>query len=229
MFAAVACLVDKSFTCTLFFPFEGEPSFASINTEEKMLKFFNDTFGDAVPMMPTLKEDYANNAAASLVTVRCFPWHFGDKLMLLGDAAHAIVPFYGQGMNCGFEDCAVFDQLMEKYGDDWATIFREAEKSRKPDGDAIADLALANFIEMRDRVGKADFLLQKKIEAWFSDKWIPLYTMVSFSPEIRYSEALKEGQRQEAIMQQVLAMPDIENNWNSEKVENKILQLLNEL
>jgi kynurenine 3-monooxygenase len=225
--------VDKSFTCTLFFPFEGEPSFASINTEEKMLRFFNDTFGDAVPMMPTLKEDYANNASASLVTVRCFPWHFGDKLMLLGDAAHAIVPFYGQGMNCGFEDCAVFDQLMEKYGDDWATIFREAEKSRKPDSDAIADLALANFIEMRDRVGKADFLLQKKIEAWFSDKhpdkWIPLYTMVSFSPEIRYSEALKEGQRQEAIMQQVLAMHDIENNWNSENVENKILHLLKEL
>jgi kynurenine 3-monooxygenase len=122
---------------------------------------------------------------------------------------------------------------MEKYGDDWATIFREAEKSRKPDSDAIADLALANFIEMRDRVGKADFLLQKKIEAWFSDKhpdkWIPLYTMVSFSPEIRYSEALKEGQRQEAIMQQVLAMHDIENNWNSEDVENKILHLLKEL
>jgi kynurenine 3-monooxygenase len=222
--------LDKSFTLTLFFPFTGEPSFASIDTEEKMMEFFKNVFGDAVPLMPTLKEDYFKNAAASLVTVRCFPWRFEDKMLLLGDAAHAIVPFYGQGMNCGFEDCVVLSELMDQYGDDWEKVFSECERLRKPDADAIAELALANFIEMRDKVGQESFLLQKKIEAWFSekhpDKWIPLYTMVSYSPQIRYSEALLEGKRQEQIMQQIMAIPGIKEKWNSEEVENKILELL---
>lgn len=222
--------LDKTFTCTLFFPFEGEYSFNSINTEEKMMDFFLKTFPDAVPLMPTLKEDYFANPAASLAIVRCFPWSFEDKLLLIGDAAHAIVPFYGQGMNCGFEDCVVFDQLLDEFGDDWNSIFRHFEKVRKPDGDAIAELALSNFIEMRDKVGQPAFLLQKKIEAWFSDKhpdrWIPLYTMVTFSPEIRYSEALREGNRQERIMQKVMEIPGIENRWNSQEVEDMMLRLL---
>jgi kynurenine 3-monooxygenase len=150
---------------------------------------------------------------------------------MLGDSAHAIVPFYGQGMNCGFEDCVVLNELMEKHGDNWDNIFEEFQNLRKPDADAIAELALANFIEMRDRVGNPSFLLQKKIEAWFSekhpDKWIPLYTMVTYSPQIRYSEALRIGNKQEAIMQSVMAMDNIEQSWNSEAVENKILAALN--
>ncbi|MBK7886242.1 MAG: FAD-dependent monooxygenase [Bacteroidetes bacterium] len=222
--------MDKSFTCTLFFPFEGEYSFSSLDTEEKMLTFFNRMFPDAVALMPTLKEDYFANPASSLAIVRCFPWSFEDKLLLIGDAAHAIVPFYGQGMNCGFEDCVVFDQLMEEHGDDWSKIFRHFERLRKPDGDAIADLALANFIEMRDKVGHPEFLLQKKIEARFSEKyperWIPLYTMVTFSPDIRYSEALREGQRQEKIMKEVMNLPGIENKWDSKEVEDMMLRLL---
>ena len=181
--------------------------------------------------MPTLKTDYFENPTASLGIIRCFPWSYEDKLLLVGDAAHAIVPFYGQGMNCGFEDCVVLDQLMDAHGDDWKTIFHEFEVSRKPDSDAIADLAVANFIEMRDKVGQKEFLLQKKIEAWFStkypQKWIPLYTMVTFSPDIRYSEALREGQRQESIMKKVMALDNIEAKWNSEEVEKLMLELLN--
>lgn len=218
---------DRSFTCTLFFPFEGEVSFKSLDTTEKMLDFFRATFPDTLDLNPKLSEEYFSNPTASLNIVRCFPWSHSDKLLLLGDAAHAIVPFYGQGMNCGFEDCVVLDQLMEQYGDDWGEVFRSFESLRKPDGDAIAELALANFIEMRDRVGQPSFLLQKKIEARFSerhpDKWIPLYTMVTFSPDIRYSEAWKEGQRQESIMQKVMALPGIESQWDSAETEQFML------
>jgi kynurenine 3-monooxygenase len=222
--------MDKSFTCTLFYPMNGAESFKAIDTVEKMNQFFETNFADVIPLIPTLKEDFFNNPSSSLVTVRCFPWRFQDKVLLLGDAAHAIVPFYGQGMNCGFEDCVVLNELMEKHNDDWDKIFEEFQNLRKPDADAIAELALANFIEMRDKVSDPNFLLQKKIEAWFSDKhpdkWIPLYTMVSYSPQIRYSEALSLGKKQDAIMQSILAIPEIENNWNNSEVENKILAAL---
>ncbi len=225
--------MDRTFTCTLFFPFEGEHSFSTVDTADKAEAFFSKIFPDALALMPTLKHDWMNNPTSSLAIVRCFPWHYKDKFMLLGDAAHAIVPFYGQGMNCGFEDCVVLEELLNKHGDDWETIFKECELSRKPDGDAIADLALFNFIEMRDKVGKPAFLLQKKIEAWFSerhpDKWIPLYTMVTFSPHIRYSEAWREGQRQERIMEKIMAMPDIEHRWDSESVEQEMLRLVAEM
>jgi kynurenine 3-monooxygenase len=224
--------MDKTFTCTLFFPYDGEFSFNSLDTEDKMMDFFQKTFPDTIPLMPTLKQDYFSNPTSSLAIVRCLPWRVKDKLLLIGDAAHAIVPFYGQGMNCGFEDCVVLDQLMDEYGDDWSRIFHAFEKVRKPDGDAIAELALANFIEMRDKVSHPEFLLQKKIEAWFSDKypdrWIPLYTMVTFSPDIRYSQAWREGQRQERIMQQVMQLPGIENRWNSREVEDLMLRLVEE-
>jgi kynurenine 3-monooxygenase len=222
--------IDGSFTCTLFFPFEGETSFATLTTKEKVKTFFEKTFADAVSLMPTLEEDFFNNPTSSLVTVKCFPWVREDKFALIGDAAHAIVPFFGQGMNCGFEDCRVLNELIDKHNEDWSLILDEYQTLRKPDGDAIAELALNNFIEMRDKVGDPKFLLQKKIEAAFSkkhpDKWTPAYTQVTFSPQIRYSDALKNSIKQEAIMQQVMALPDIENNWQSEIIEKKILELL---
>jgi kynurenine 3-monooxygenase len=222
--------LDKSFTCTLFFPFEGETSFKTINSEQKALEFFKTNFADFVPLIPNLEKEFFTNPTSSLMTVRCYPWRYQDKFLMVGDSAHGVVPFYGQGMNCGFEDCVVLDKMMDQYGDDWDTIFEEFQKSRKPDSDAIAQLALDNFVEMRDRVGKPSFLLQKKIENWFSekhpDKWIPLYTMVTYSPHIRYSEAYREGQKQESIMQQVMNIPDIENKWNSPEVEEKIITLL---
>lgn len=219
--------LDGNFTCTLFFPFEGEKSFAAIKTREQIQKFFEEEFPDAVPLMPTLVDDYMNNPVSSLVTVKCFPWTFDNKVGLIGDAAHAIVPFFGQGMNCGFEDCVVLNDLIDKHKEDWTKIFPEYESLRKPDGDAIADLAIANFVEMRDRTADPKFILQKKIEANFSskhpDKWIPLYSMVTYSPHIRYSTALKEGQKQEVIMQKIMAMPDIDKKWDSEEVEKAIL------
>lgn len=222
--------IDGSFTCTLFFPFEGDPSFASLDTKEKLTAFFQNTFADALPLMPTLAEDFFSNPTGSLVTVKCWPWVKEDRFALIGDAAHAIVPFFGQGMNCGFEDCAVLNSLIDKHREDWKAILAEYQVLRKPDGDAIADLALNNFVEMRDKVADPKFLLQKKIEAAFSkkypDKWIPAYAQVTFSPHIRYSEALRNSIRQEAIMQQVMSMPGIEENWQSEGVEKKILELL---
>lgn len=233
--------IDGNFTCTLFFPFEGEKSFASIKTREQVKRFFEEEFPDAVPLMPTLVDDYMNNPVSSLVTVKCFPWTFDNKIGLIGDAAHAIVPFFGQGMNCGFEDCVVLNGLIDKYltlalsegeGEDsaWTKIFAEYQELRKPDADAIADLAIANFVEMRDKTADPKFLLQKKIEANFSskhpDKWIPLYSMVTYSPHIRYSTALKEGQKQEAIMQKIMAIPDIDTKWDGEEVEKEILKFL---
>jgi len=208
---------DGSFTCTLFFPFEGENSFAQLTTREAVTEFFNRTMPDAVPLMPTLLDDFFDNPTSSLVTVKCSPWVYGDHTALIGDSAHAIVPFYGQGMNSGFEDVFVLDELIDRYAENWPEILSSYEELRKPDGDAIADLAKANFIEMRDKVADADFLLRKKIEAkiyaLYPDKWIPLYTMVTFSPDIRYSEALRLGQVQERIMDEVMARPAIRQNW----------------
>jgi kynurenine 3-monooxygenase len=210
--------LDGTFTCTLFFPFEGENSFASITNEQGLLEFFNRIFPDVVPLMPTLVHDYFINPTSSLVTVKCFPWGYKDTMMLIGDAAHAIVPFFGQGMNCGFEDCSVLNELMEEHGDDWSTLLNEFEHSRKPNSDAIADLAVSNFVEMRDLVADDKFLLRKKIEAWFNeqfpDKWIPLYSMVTFS-QMPYSKAMSEGRRQEQIMQKIMRMEGLEDKWNS--------------
>lgn len=221
---------DGNFTCTLFLPFEGEKSFANLKTREAVKQFFDTEFPDAVPLMPTLLDDFMNNPTSSLVTVKCFPWTFDNKIALIGDAAHAIVPFYGQGMNCGFEDCVVLNELIDKYQENWDAILPEYQRLRKPDGDAIADLAIANFVEMRDKTADPKFLLQKKIEAKFSqnhpDKWIPLYTMVTYSPHIRYSTALSEGEKQQAIMDRIMAMPNIENIWESKEVEEEILKHL---
>lgn len=222
--------LDKTFTCTLFFPFEGELSFDKINTEEKVKSFFAANFADAVPLMPDYVNEFFTNPTSSLVTVKCFPWIREDKFALIGDAAHAMVPFFGQGMNCGFEDCRILDELIEKNADDWSKILEEYQTLRKPDADAISDMAINNFTEMRDRTADPKFLLQKKIEARlheeYPDKWIPAYSQVTFSPHIRYSDALKRGNKQEAIMQEVMRMPDIETKWESEEVEKMILNKL---
>jgi kynurenine 3-monooxygenase len=223
--------LDKTFTCTLFFPFEGEQSFAKLDTDKKVKAFFETVFPDVVPLMPNYISDFFHNPVSSLVTVKCYPWIRDDKFALIGDAAHAIVPFFGQGMNCGFEDCRVLDQLIGEYDHDWPAILQQYQLLRKPDADAIADLAVNNFTEMRDRTADPKFLLQKKIEARlhekYPDKWIPAYSQVTFSPHIRYSEALKRGQLQEAIMSEVMKMPGIEEKWEREEVEEIIISKLN--
>jgi kynurenine 3-monooxygenase len=218
---------DGSFTCTLFFPFEGTPSFHSLRAENDVEKFLKETFPDVYALIPNAGEIFMNSPASSLVTVQCFPWT-RHKTLLIGDAAHAIVPFYGQGMNAGFEDCRVFNQLLDE-ASDWQSLFRDFQALRKSDTDAIAQLALDNFIEMRDLVADAKFLLRKKIEAklneLFPEKWIPLYSMVTFRDDIRYSAASATGQKQKKIMDEVMQRINIETSWEQldfESIVNKL-------
>jgi kynurenine 3-monooxygenase len=225
--------LDGSFTGTLFFPFEGKLSFEKLTTEESVTSFFAETFPDIVPLIPDLNRQFFRNPTSSLVTVKCFPWARDSKFCLIGDAAHAIVPFFGQGMNAGFEDCSVLNELMDNHGDDWNKILKEFQSLRKPDADAIADMAINNFTEMRSRTADPKFLLQKKIEAriheHYPDKWIPAYSQVTFSPQIRYSDALKNSQRQEAIMQQIMEQPGIEEKWDSEEIEKQVITGMGEI
>ena len=217
---------DGSFTCTLFFPFEGKYSFKSLDTDDKVVAFFQEQFPDFTEMFPELIQEYHENPTSSLVMVKCDPWNYEDKILLMGDAAHAIVPFYGQGMNAGMEDCSVFMEMLADYGEDWDKLFHDFAAVRKPDGDAILELALQNYIEMRDLVGDEDFLLRKKIEKKIFEKhptkWMPLYSQVTFS-HIRYSDALKTGKKQEKIMDGVMSLPNIHEIWDSEEIENQIL------
>ncbi|AKA35767.1 FAD-dependent oxidoreductase [Flagellimonas lutaonensis] len=221
--------IDGSFTCTLFLPFEGAVSFESLTTEQEAKAFFKEHFPNVRKVIDNLIRDFFKNPTSAMVTMKCYPWTYWDKVALVGDSAHAIVPFYGQGMNAGFEDIFVLSQLMKKHNDDWETIFQEYQRERKPNADAIAELSHRNFMEMSSKTADPDFLLQKKIEKWFyekhPDKWIPVYSRVTFS-ERPYTEALAIGDHQEKIMQEVMKMPNIHKIWNSEEVERKILSLL---
>lgn len=221
--------LDGSFTCTLFFPFEGEYSFDSLNNDEAILSFFKDVFPDTETLIPNLLQDFKENPTASLGIIRCFPWTVTDKVMLIGDASHATVPFYGQGMNSGFEDCTIFNELMEEHGDDWEACFKAYEIARKENGDAIQDLSIHNFIVMRDKTADPKFLLQKKIEKHFStkypNKWLPLYSMVTFS-NIPYAKAWFLGQKQEVMMQEIVNLPGIEEKWDSVEIENRMLKMI---
>lgn len=218
--------MDGSFTCTLFFPFDGNPSFSSLKTKKEVNDFFQQVFPEAAALIPDVADMFFENPTGSLVTVRCFPWSYKDTVMLIGDAAHAIVPFFGQGMNCGFEDCTVLNRLLDEYQDDWSKVIPLYQDARKKAADGIAELAVQNFIEMRDLVGDKKFLLRKKIEAAFyskyPDKWMPLYSMVTFS-DISYHLALAEGKRQDKIMEEVMRLPAIEEKWDSPEVEALIL------
>ena len=219
---------DGSFTCTLFMPHTGgDHAFDKLTSKDAIDNFFKEIFPDFYEMMPNIADAWEDHPLSSLAIIRSYPWTHG-KTALMGDAAHATVPFYGQGMNAGFEDCTVLSNLMQKHNHDWPAIFEEYSRERKPDGDALQDLSLENYYVMRDYVADPAFLLRKKIEAKFSelypDKWMPLYSQVTFS-EIRYSVAYKQGQVQSAIMDQVMEMPGIEEKWDSPEVMDKILSL----
>ena len=225
--------LDGSFTGTLFFPFEGELSFGQLDSPHKVKEFFDTIFPDVSSLIPDLVEQFFHNPTSSLVTVKCYPWIREDHFCLIGDAAHAIVPFFGQGMNAGFEDCSVLNQLIKTHQHNWKLILESFQSLRKPDADAIADLAVNNFVEMREKTADQKFLLQKKIEARLHEKypgsWIPAYSQVTFSPQIRYSEALVNSQIQEAIMREVMAIPGIDERWDSEEIERLILLKLDDL
>ncbi len=193
---------DRSFTCTLFWPYEGANSFSSLQTDDQVVEYFRHYFPDAVPLMPALVEDYRRNPVGPLVTMRCFPWSHEDKVALLGDAAHAIVPFYGQGMNCAFEDCVALSECLRQSAD-LRSALREYERRRKPNTQAIAEMALHNFVEMRDHTASPMFLMKKKFQhtlhGWFPNAFIPLYNMVSFTT-IPYAQAQAKARWQSRVL-----------------------------
>jgi kynurenine 3-monooxygenase len=195
--------IDGTFACILFLPFEGPESFGSLTTPEEVRGFFKSRFPDTIPLMPQLTDNYFANPTGAMVTVKCSPWHVERRALLLGDAAHAIVPFFGQGINCGFEDCTVLLELLDRFGTDWPRVFEEFERERKSNTDAIADMAIENFTEMRDRVGDSRFLFRKKVElaleAKFPELFVPKYSMVTFH-RIPYAVALSRGMVQDCIL-----------------------------
>jgi kynurenine 3-monooxygenase len=200
---------DGTFTCTLFWPFEGENSFAVLRDGDAVLDHFRRNFPDAVPLMPALREEYFANPVSSLVTVRTRPWYYRDRVVLLGDACHAVVPFYGQGANAAFEDCVVLDECIRKHAPNWGTAFATYDRQRRRHVNTLADLAIANFVEMRDHVSSRAFLIKKQCEkllhrafpAWF----VPLYTMVTFS-RTPYAEATARAERQWAVVRWTLVV-----------------------
>jgi kynurenine 3-monooxygenase len=218
---------DGSYTCTLFMPFEDDKyCFNNLTSKEKVTEFFKEVFPDFYDLMPTVADSWEDHPLSSLAIIRCFPWTHG-KLALMGDAAHATVPFFGQGMNAGFEDCSVMWELMKKHNENWPEVFKEYERVRKPNGDAVQDLSLYNYIVMRDRVADPEFLLSQKIERrinfLYPDKYFPLYSMVAFT-NIEYQTALTKGQEQEATILRIIK----EKNITSETSDDKIDELIHE-
>lgn len=222
--------IDGSFTCSLHIPFEGEQSFESLTTEADLLELFNGSFPDVVPHMPRLVEDFFTNPPNSMITIKCSPWSFKDKTVLIGDAAHAIYPSYGQGANAGFEDCAVLSSCIEERGQDWATAFLEYENRRKPDTDAIADLCVEHFVELRDLVGDPAFLLRKQIERRINqrhpDKYRDLYSMITFTC-LPYATAMRIDRQQRAIVDEIMQVEGIEQKLNAGEADPLIDALMN--
>jgi kynurenine 3-monooxygenase len=194
---------DGSFTCTLFYAHSGVNSFENLTSEESVLRFFQQNFPDAVEMMPDLRRDFFLNPTGTLITIKCAPWHFRDRMLLIGDSAHAIVPFYGQGMNCAFEDCSVLGQCIDEHGTNWERVFADYEIRRKENTDAIADLALDNFVEMRDTSGDPKFAMKKnlehRLEELYPGRFISKYAMVTFH-RLPYLTAMKKGRIQDEIL-----------------------------
>ncbi len=207
--------LDGSFTVTLFAPFKGDNSFESIKNDADITAYFKRNFPDAVPLMPGLVNDFHANPTSSLVTIKCFPWKYKNTC-LIGDAAHAVVPFYGQGMICGFEDVKELNDILNAANGNWEEALDKFQHQRKPNSDAIADLALHNYIEMRDLSGREDFQLRTKIERRiadnFPDKFMTHYSMVTFS-DLSYSEAKKRGEEQNDLLDKLMATKGIEQNW----------------
>jgi kynurenine 3-monooxygenase len=195
--------IDGTFACILFLPFEGADSFASLTSHADVLQFFQSRFPDTVPLMPDLANNYFANPTGAMVTIKCSPWHVEGRALLLGDAAHAIVPFFGQGINCGFEDCTSLMELLDRHGADWPRVFSDFEHARKINTDAIADMAVENFTEMRDRVADSWFLFRKKVELALEEKYpqlfVPKYAMVTFH-RVPYSVALARGVIQDRML-----------------------------
>jgi kynurenine 3-monooxygenase len=221
---------DGSFTATLFLPNEGEESFASLQSNESVEAFFDLRFSDVVPLVADLTGNFLKNPTGMLGTIRCFPWRYRGDALLIGDAAHAIVPFHGQGMNAGFEDCVALDGCLDRHGADWRNVFAEFEAERKPNAEAIADMALENYVEMRDSVRDPKFLLKKelawKLEELYPESFIPRYSMVMFH-QVPYAEAYRRGKLQAAVLEELTdsanSIDDIDFAQAKRLIEERIL------
>lgn len=216
---------EGSFTVTLFLPFEGKYGFDNLDTEEKVMAFFREQFPDAIENMPALSENFFENPANSLATIKCYPWQVNGRSLLIGDAAHAVVPFYGQGMNCSFEDCIELNKFIDKYGTDWKKVFAEYEQSRKINTDAIADLAEENFFEMRDHVADPVFIKKREIELILEKKYpdyFSKYSLVTFQDHIPYHDAMVIGRKQDAILMEVCTEVNSVDQLNLDEVYSKL-------
>ncbi len=219
---------DKSFTCTLFLQAQGPESFATLTDKSRVADFFLHYFPDAYALMPNCVDDFFNHPTGTLMYVKCYPWSY-QRTCLIGDAAHAIVPFFGQGMNCGFEDCTVLDRLLDEHPDDWENVFERFQQQRKKHTDAICTMALNNFVEMRDLVADPHFLHKKKIELMIAQRYpkdfVSPYQMVSFT-HIPYADALEKGRRIDAVLEQLAALPDLDQQFENETVQQLIRSVL---
>ena len=217
---------DRSFTCTLFMPNEGDVSFKSLKTEADVVDFFNTHFSDALPLLENFPQSYFENPTGRLATIYADNWYY-KNFYLIGDAAHAVVPFFGQGMNASFEDCTVLMDCVDSGDDNWLDIFSSYNKMRKSDADAIAQMAIENYIEMRDSVAQSDYKAKREIanslSIEFPDRFIPRYNMVSFT-SIPYSEVYKRGKIQQEIISQLM-----ENELDLQKAEKLITEKLSVL
>jgi len=223
---------NRSFTAMVMLPVEGERSFETVHTPADLAALFEHSVPDAVPLFPDLADEFFAHPPSNLVTIRCYPWTSGGKVALIGDAAHAMVPFLGQGVNAGFEDCTVLDQCLERHGDDWATAIDAYQQLRKPNCDAVTAMALANFTEIAERVGDPRFLLQKKIEqrihALHPREFIGIYPMIAFT-QIPYAEAHRRAQAQERLLASLLAIDGVETKWETDEFAALVKQRLPQL
>lgn len=222
--------LDGSFTLTMFIPFEGPVGIDKLSTDEKITAFMNENFPDAVVHIPDLLEQFHSNPTSSLGTIKCYPWVYG-RTMLLGDSAHAIVPFYGQGMNCAFEDCVVLDELITLHNHDWDMILQSYQRQRKVDTDAIADLAEDNFYEMRDATADPIFNKKRQIELRLENEhpeYYSKYSLVTFKPELPYHKAMKQGRLQNKVLYEIAKKVDDPTTVDLKKVLDKVDKYVSE-
>ena len=220
--------MDGSFTVTLFLSYdEGEYNFENLTSEEKITEFFEKEFPDALALIPNIKEEFINNPTGPLGTIKCSPWSYKNKTLLIGDSSHAIVPFYGQGMNASFEDVFVLDEILNQDLRDWKTVFKTYQKTRKKDTDAIADLAIDNFHEMKDHVANPLFKEKRKIEMdlekTFPKQYSSKYSLVTFNENIGYNEAMKRGRAQDKALLNLIADDTIHTHLDMTKEELKVI------
>lgn len=219
--------LDGSFTVTMFHPYGGENGFDALDTPEKVQAFFEKEFPTLIPYMPNYVEEYFENPVGTLGTIKCYPWQAFGKSLIMGDASHAIVPFYGQGMNAAFEDVAVFDEILDQHEGDWSKVFETFQDARVDNANAIADLAIDNFTEMQDKVDDQDFIRKRKLEMQLEQKYeayYSKYSLVTFRPDLPYSKAMELGRKQDALLLKLCAEHEV-SDLNLDEVMQQVLQL----